>query len=1005
MLLGLRAQLTTGQDILDEDLRTLHVVTGPDGPVLYAATGRHGGLSAWTLDPVTGAAQLRDTAYFGALPVGTRLPALEVSRIDGQDQLIYGLARDGGLTGIALRGDDSFGARLQTPLSDRGATAIETTDLGGGRLAVHTIEAGTGRLSAHLLTAQGSSSAQPAPRPDIAPDGALLHSTTAGDQRILLVADSGSDSLSSYRIWNNGGLTTADTEGAGTGLGLDTPTALQTVTAFGATWVVLASAGSHTLSVMRLTSDGTLTVTDHVMDSRDSRFGGVQALEVVEVNGHVLVLAGGADDGLSVLSLLPGGQLVHRQTLIHGPGQGLENLHSIEAVRVGDSLQVFVAGTGTGLTQYSLSLASLGVVRTDTAASATTVTGTAGDDLLTGRGADTLHGGDGADTLVSGGGDSVLRGGAGADLFVLRAGSTQQQVQDFERGRDQLDLSDLSLLRNTGQLSLDTTATGALISYGEFDLRITASDGRPLRLTDLWPKGLGAIDRLIYPRLEAGQLREGSNRADTLTGGTGNDTIWARGGGDEVIGAAGDDRIGGEAGRDLLKGSAGNDTLWGGTGADTLSGDSGNDSLSGGAGNDTLRGGTGTDLLDGGSGNDRLEGGRGDDTLRGGDGDDMLRASYGNDWLEGDVGRDGLWGGVGNDSLFGGGGDDRLGGEEDRDLIHGGSGRDVLWGGEDNDILSGGPQGDTLWGGPGNDRMDGNDGPDILWGGDGNDRLAGGTGHDRLEGEAGNDRLSGGADDDVLRGGDGNDDLSGDDGADGLWGGTGNDTLSGGTGDDRMGGEAGNDLLRGDAGNDRLWGGDGRDTLLGAVGNDTLAGGADNDLLHGGSGHDSVSGDAGDDRLIGWAGNDTVKGGAGDDRISGEDGNDGLWGGPGHDRLWSGTGDDRLGGEDGNDRLSGFHGNDTLWGGAGDDTLSGGSGNDRLSGGAGADCFVFTGGTDVITDFTPGTDWLDLSALGLDFAALEIDRTQAGTLIDTGAGTLLLNRLTPAALSAEDFVF
>ena len=72
---------------------------------------------------------------------------------------------------------------------------------------------------------------------------------------------------------------------------------------------------------------------------------------------------------------------------------------------------------------------------------------------------------------------------------------------------------------------------------------------------------------------------------------------------------------------------------------------------------------------------------------------------------------------------------------------------------------------------------------------------------------------------------------------------------------------------------------------------------------------------------------------------------------------------------DGNDRLGGGPGDDQLLGGKGSDVLDGGAGNDTLSGGPGKDTFVVThenqGGTDTITDFTPGAkgDRLDLTDL------------------------------------------
>ena len=55
-----------------------------------------------------------------------------------------------------------------------------------------------------------------------------------------------------------------------------------------------------------------------------------------------------------------------------------------------------------------------------------------------------------------------------------------------------------------------------------------------------------------------------------------------------------------------------------------------------------------------------------------------------------------------------------------------------------------------------------------------------------------------------------------------------------------------------------------------------------------------------------------------------------------------------------------------LNGGGGDDVLIGGKGDDTLTGGPGADTFLWQlgdAGHDVVTDFTPGTDRLDLSQL------------------------------------------
>lgn len=77
-----------------------------------------------------------------------------------------------------------------------------------------------------------------------------------------------------------------------------------------------------------------------------------------------------------------------------------------------------------------------------------------------------------------------------------------------------------------------------------------------------------------------------------------------------------------------------------------------------------------------------------------------------------------------------------------------------------------------------------------------------------------------------------------------------------------------------------------------------------------------------------------------------------------------------LSGGRGHDALLGLAGNDRLQGGAGNDWLNGGAGADRLTGGAGADTFVFLSAAEIglaardrITDFEPGRDRIDLSAI------------------------------------------
>ncbi|MGE3969176.1 MAG: calcium-binding protein, partial [Dongiaceae bacterium] len=133
------------------------------------------------------------------------------------------------------------------------------------------------------------------------------------------------------------------------------------------------------------------------------------------------------------------------------------------------------------------------------------------------------------------------------------------------------------------------------------------------------------------------------------------------------------------------------------------------------------------------------------------------------------------------------------------------------------------------------------------------------------------------------------------------------------------------------------------------------------DETNGSSSGDTISGDGLDNIIVGDSSSERILGFEGNDVLVGMNGDDTMLGGTGLDWLIGGNGDDSLSGDNGNDRLQGD---------AGNDTLAGGAGADELTGGGGADRFVISAGDsslslmDVITDFTPGSDQIDLASYG-----------------------------------------
>ena len=123
-------------------------------------------------------------------------------------------------------------------------------------------------------------------------------------------------------------------------------------------------------------------------------------------------------------------------------------------------------------------------------------------------------------------------------------------------------------------------------------------------------------------------------------------------------------------------------------------------------------------------------------------------------------------------------------------------------------------------------------------------------------------------------------------------------------------------------------------------------------------------------------------GSAGEDDVFATNGADTLIGNGGADEFEARGGNDSLDGGAGSDRLEGEAGADTIDGGADGDDITGGTGTDRLTGGGGSDDFFFniqpganeTGKStnafkqDVITDFTPGVDFIRLDVAAPDNA-------------------------------------
>jgi Ca2+-binding RTX toxin-like protein len=377
-------------------------------------------------------------------------------------------------------------------------------------------------------------------------------------------------------------------------------------------------------------------------------------------------------------------------------------------------------------------MAPLGISRSG-GAQDVLIEGTALSDLLVAGAVSTeIRGGAGDDILVAHGqavGTLRMWGGAGADIFLPVYNGRNQILMDFEPGVDSLDLSLFPMLRSVQQLLIQTTATGAVLQFGDTVITIVSASGGPLAVSYFTDDALLTLTR--YAPFQEPELLTGTNDADRIALGPNGGEAYGLAGDDTIWGGTGNALIGGGAGNDLIHGISGQNRIWGGLGRDTVQGGDGADEITetgtdanqlfGNDGNDTIWGGDGFEFISGGAGRDALLGGGGGDTLYGGLGDDFIGGGSGNDLIIDGAGNNQIWGGAGNDTLQGGSGNEELYGGDGGDEIYLGLGTDTVGGGAGNDFIQAAGGNSLIWAGYGSDIIRAGTGRDVINGGPGAD--------------------------------------------------------------------------------------------------------------------------------------------------------------------------------------------------------------------------------------------------------------------------------------------
>ncbi|WP_415184268.1 FG-GAP-like repeat-containing protein [Phaeovulum sp.] len=536
--------------------------------LLYGATGTGGGFSAFRLIE-NGAA-----TFIAGKTINADLGHLAPPQVEviATDSGYFGLSLGMNISGInafKLDATGGFGGRQSIDLASAPLTEMLAATQAeiAGRSFLYVAKAG--QLAPAVFEtglATGPSLISGASDTSAGGFGALA-TVQIGNQHVLIGVNGATGMVRSYRIAANGTLQTADTLTTESGIGFQTPTNVVSAVLNGQSYAIVGASGSSSLTVLRIGADGTMTATDHIVDSLETRFQGVTALRSFSVEGRVYVLAGGGDDGLSLFTLLPTGQLIHLTTLADSAAMTLADVSALAVwVQNDGKAQVFVGSASeTGITQLLLDLGPSGLTQMAGGGTAA-LTGGSGSDMLVAADTDIdLKGLAGDDILVAGAGAARLWGGAGADTFVLGANGKTNQIMDFQPGLDLIDLTLMPLLRSAAQLEIRPTMTGATISYLGTTVVLHSAAGTSINLMQVMQAVRLPFARydptLDYERLfgiafdeNTGTVKHGTSAGDIFHGGAGIDRLEGNGGNDILSGGGNDDMLVGGIGNDILTG-------------------------------------------------------------------------------------------------------------------------------------------------------------------------------------------------------------------------------------------------------------------------------------------------------------------------------------------------------------------------------------------------------------------------------------------------------------------
>lgn len=422
--------------------------------VIVAASEAEGALTTFGFDN-TGVTGVLDTQSYSSTS-GTRLVwDLTVIEMDGDTVVLPATRYENdtefykiGGTGNLSNGIDPSGLgqlNLNTAVTVGANTYVYSTTDSGSGLVGYSVASNLNLNQVEAVSDTGNT---------YLGDVSAMTTVTVGGTQFLFAASAYDAGINSYVVAANGSLTIRDKVAPGDFSGFWRIQDMVGMEVDGTSYVVMAAAGSSSLTVYSIASNGVMTETDHVIDTLETRFQGASTLETFEYLGRSYVIAAGSDDGITVMELQSNGILREHASFADTYDITLQNVTGISAEVVNGEVQVLVSsGSDHGFTHITLDMSEIEGGISGTATNDQLVGTSSADQIMGLEGNDHLEGRGGDDVLIDGTGTDHMTGNSGRDTFVFVEDGWVDVIMDFEAGLDTIDLSQFAGV--TGLSDLD----------------------------------------------------------------------------------------------------------------------------------------------------------------------------------------------------------------------------------------------------------------------------------------------------------------------------------------------------------------------------------------------------------------------------------------------------------------------------------------------------------------------------------------------------------------------